>query len=101
MEEAASGRSPVDGGGDDGGAPERWNGDALHDDEPDGEGEDGEGEERSEDANARDPGRRRTEQWLTRVGSAPREFLSPDQPRVRGRRGFSSLTARPRSFRRR
>ena len=83
-EEAASVRSPV------GGAPEQWTGDALHDDEPDGEGGDGEGgEERSEDVNARDPGRRRTEQWLTRVGSAPREFLTPDQPRVRGRRGFS------------
>ena len=90
-EEAASVRSPVGGGDDDGGgAPERWTGDALHDDEPDGEGGDGEGgEERSEDVNARDPGRRRTEQWLTRVGSAPREFLTPDQPRVRGRRGLS------------
>ena len=85
-EEAASVRSPVGGGDDDGGAPERWTGDALHDDD---EGGDGEGGERSEDANARDPGRRRTEQWLTRVGSAPREFLTPDQPRVRGRRGFS------------
>ena len=35
-------------------------------------------------------GRDRTEQWLTRVGSAPREFLTPDQPRVRGRKGWDA-----------
>ena len=35
-------------------------------------------------------GRDRTEQWLTRVGSAPREFLTPDQPRVRGRKGWDT-----------
>ena len=35
-------------------------------------------------------GRDRTEQWLTRVGSAPREFLTPDQPRVRGRKAWDA-----------
>lgn len=82
---AAGGASP--GGESPGRPPTRWTGDTLHDDD-DGEGGNGGPGERS-DVNAQiDPGRRRTEQWLTRVGSAPREFLTPDQPRVRGRGGF-------------
>ena len=83
----AGGPSP---GGESPGRPTaRWNGDTLHDDgDDDDEGGNGGPGERS-DVNAHpDPGRRRTEQWLTRVGSAPREFLTPDQPRVRRRGGF-------------
>ena len=89
MEAAAAAGGPSPGGESPGRPTARWNGDTLHDDgDDDGEGGNGGPGERS-DVNAHpDPGRRRTEQWLTRVGSAPREFLTPDQPRVRRRGGF-------------
>ena len=87
MEAAAAG-GPSPDGESPGRPPAGWTGDTLHDDDDDGEGGNGGPGERS-DVNAHpDPGRRRTEQWLTRVGSAPREFLTPDQPRVRRRGGF-------------